>query len=302
MTAPELAPRPTLTAPATETETASAPTRRRSTPRHTLFQLLMVVAVVTWLVPIFWMLVLALSDNQQLQLNSQTLLPQGFTFGNLLEELSDARMLRWFGNSILVTGVTTLGTVLLSAMAGYAFGRLEFPFKRTLFVITLAGLMVPREAMFIPLYLMFSATDQLNSYPALFLPRIALPLGVFIMTQFFRAVPHELEEAALMDGAGHVRIFTNIMLPLARPAMAALAIFAFVQSWNDYLWPLVVATNPDYYTLTVGLAQQQGTFEAARSLGSLMSRGVLGSLPLIVIFLIFQRHLIRGIALGSGEK
>jgi multiple sugar transport system permease protein len=263
---------------------------------------MMVVAAVTWLLPMFWMLTLALSDNQQLQLNSQTLLPQGFTLDNLVGELSDARMIRWFANSVLVTGVTTVGTVLLSAMAGYAFGRLEFPFKRSLFVLTLALLMVPREAMFIPLYLMFSATDQLNSYPALFLPRIALPLGVFIMTQFFRAVPHELEEAAVMDGAGHGRIFLGIMLPLARPAMAALAIFAFVQSWNDYLWPLVVATNPDYYTLTVGLAQQQGTFEAARSLGSLMSRGVLGSLPLVVVFLIFQRHLIRGIALGSGEK
>jgi multiple sugar transport system permease protein len=275
---------------------------RNLSTRRGLFQLVMIVAVVTWLVPVVWMLTLALSDNQQLQLNSQTLLPQGFTLDNLLGEVGDSRITRWFLNSVIVTGVTTVGTVLLSAMAGYAFGRLNFRFKQPLFVLTLAGLMVPREAMFIPLYLMFSTTDQLNSYPALFLPRIALPLGVFIMTQFFRAVPHELEEAAVLDGAGHLRIFVNIMLPLARPAMAALAIFAFVQSWNDYLWPLVVATNPDYYTLTVGLAQQQGTFEAARSLGSLMSRGVIGSLPLIVVFLIFQRHLIRGVALGSGEK
>ncbi|MGN6575540.1 MAG: carbohydrate ABC transporter permease [Nocardioides sp.] len=281
----------------------STPTRsRRPSTRRGLFQVVMIVAVVTWLVPVVWMLTLALSDNQQLQLNSQALLPQGFTLDNLLGEVGDSRIIRWFLNSVIVTGVTTLGTVLLSAMAGYAFGRLNFRFKQPLFILTLAGLMVPREAMFIPLYLMFSTTDQLNSYPALFLPRIALPLGVFIMTQFFRAVPHELEEAAVLDGAGHLRIFVNIMLPLARPAMAALAIFAFVQSWNDYLWPLVVATNPDYYTLTVGLAQQQGTFEAARSLGSLMSRGVIGSLPLIVVFLIFQRHLIRGVALGSGEK
>jgi multiple sugar transport system permease protein len=212
----------------------------------------MIVAVVTWLVPVVWMLTLALSDNQQLQLNSQTLLPQGFTLDNLLGEVGDSRITRWFLNSVIVTGVTTVGTVLLSAMAGYAFGRLNFRFKQPLFVLTLAGLMVPREAMFIPLYLMFSTTDQLNSYPALFLPRIALPLGVFIMTQFFRAVPHELEEAAVLDGAGHLRIFVNIMLPLARPAMAALAIFAFVQSWNDYLWPLVVATNPDYYTRAPG--------------------------------------------------
>ncbi len=276
--------------------------KRRATGRLGLFHLAMAAVAMVWLLPIAWMVVLSVSDNQQLQLNSQTLIPRGFTLDNLIGELGNSQILRWLLNSVVVTGVTTLGTVLLSAMAGYAFGRLEFPFKRTLFVVTLAGLMVPREAMFIPLYLMFSSTDQLNSYQALFLPRIALPLGVFIMTQFFRAVPHELEEAALMDGAGHGRIFFNIMLPLARPAMAALAIFAFVQSWNDYLWPLVVATNPDFYTLTVGLAQQQGTFESARSLGDLMARGVVGSLPLVIVFLLFQRHLVRGIALGSGDK
>lgn len=253
---------------------AKAPRARRG--RSGLFHLFATFAVVCCLLPIVWMLVLAVSDNQQLQLNSRTLVPQGFTLDNLIGELGNSQMLRWFFNSLVVTGIITAGTVLLSAMAGYAFGRLDFPFKRMLFVVTLAGLMVPREAMFIPLYLMFSTTGQLNTFPALFLPRIALPLGVLIMTQFFRAVPHEMEEAALVDGAGHGRIFFSIMLPLA---LAALAIFAFVQSWNDYLWPLVVATKPDFYTLTVGLAQQQGTFESVRSLGDLMARGVVGSLP-----------------------
>lgn len=266
------------------------------------YHLLMTLGALLWILPVLWMLVLALSDNDLLQRASQTLIPRGFTLENFVGELSGSKLPRWFLNSVIVTGVTTVGTVITSAMAGYAFGRMQFRFKNTLFVVTLAGLMVPREAMFIPLYLMFSATDQLNTYPALFLPRIALPLGVFIMTQFFRAIPHEMEEAARMDGAGHWQIFRSIMLPLARPAMAALAIFAFVQSWNDYLWPLVVGTNADYYTLTVGLAQQQASFEAARSLGDLMARGVLGSLPLVIVFLLFQRHLIRGITLGSGEK
>ncbi len=276
--------------------------RPRARRRPTLFHVFMIVAAVVWLLPILWMVVLAVSDNHQLQLKTQTLIPQGFTFDNILTELRGSRIPRWFLNSVVVTGITTLGTVVTSAMAGYAFGRLRFRFQTPLFVLTLAGLMVPREAMFIPLYLMFSETGQLNTYQGLFLPRIALPLGVFIMTQFFRAVPHEMEEAARIDGAGHARIFLSIMLPLARPAMAALAIFAFVQSWNDYLWPLVVATNPQFFTLTVGLAQQQGSFDAANSLGSLMARGLIGSLPLVIVFLLFQRQLIRGIALGSGEK
>ncbi|MGV8910770.1 MAG: carbohydrate ABC transporter permease [Propionicimonas sp.] len=275
---------------------------RRWKPRAALKHLFMIPATVVWLIPIVWMFVLAVSDNKLLQLNSQTLVPQGFTLGNIVGQLTNSQIPRWFFNSLIVTGVTTIGTVVLSSMAGYAFGRLRFRFRRTLLVLTLAGLMVPREAMFIPLYLMFSSAGQLNTYPAMFLPRIALPLGVFIMTQFFLAVPKEMEEAARIDGAGHVRTFLQVMVPLAKPAMASLAIFTFVQSWNDYLWPLVVATKPDYYTLTVGLAQQQASFEAARSLGDVMARGVIGSLPLIIVFLLFQRHLMRGISLGSGEK
>jgi multiple sugar transport system permease protein len=291
----------TETRPLTTPEVDRPPTarRRRGSP---LYHLFMVVAAATWLLPVAWMVVLSVSDNGALQTNSQTLVPQGFTLDNLIGELTTSGIPRWFLNSVIVTGVTTVFTVLLSAMAGYAFGRMEFRHKNALFLLTLAGLMVPREAMFIPLYLMFSATDQLNTYPALFLPRIALPLGVFIMTQFFAAIPHEMEEAARLDGAGHWRTFRSVMLPLAVPAMAALAIFAFVQSWNDYLWPLVVATNADYYTLTVGLAQQQASFEAARALGDLMARGVLGSIPLVIVFLLFQRQLVRGIAIGSGGK
>lgn len=297
----------TLTAPMPARPASPAPTaqpapRPRRRWRRIAFHVAIVAVVVLWLLPILWMTVLALSDNAALQRDSQTLVPLGLTFGNLVGELQTSLVPRWFLNSVVVTGITTAGTVLTSALAGYAFGRLHFRFKKPLFVLTLAGLMVPREAMFIPLYLMFATTDQLNSYQALSLPRIALPLGVFIMTQFFRAIPAEMEEAARLDGAGHWRTFFQIMLPLAKPAMAALAIFAFVQSWNDYLWPLVVGTNPQFYTLTVGLAQQQASFEAARSLGDLMARGVLGSLPLVVVFLLFQRHLVRGIALGSGEK
>ncbi|MBC7291443.1 MAG: carbohydrate ABC transporter permease [Actinotalea sp.] len=284
------------------TGTSAAAPRRRPRWSRVAFHVAVGVAVAVWLLPILWMTVLALSDNLALQRNSQTLVPLGFTLDNIVGELRTSLIPRWFFNSVVVTGITTVGTVLTSALAGYAFGRLNFRFKKPLFILTLAGLMVPREAMFIPLYLMFATTDQLNSYQALSMPRIALPLGVFIMTQFFKAVPAEMEEAARLDGAGHWRTFFQVMLPLAKPAMAALAIFAFVQSWNDYLWPLVVGTNPQFYTLTVGLAQQQASFEAARSLGDLMARGVLGSLPLVVVFLLFQRHLVRGITLGSGEK
>ncbi len=149
---------------------------------------------------------------------------------------------------------------------------------------------------------MFSDTGQQNTYQAIFLPRVAFPLGVFIMTQFFSRVPDEYEEAARVDGAGRLRVFWSIMLPLARPAMASLAIFTFVLTWNDFLWPLVIATEREMFTVTTGLASLQSNFAETTEVGSLMARGLIGSLPLVVLFLIFQKQLIRGITLGSGEK
>ena len=149
---------------------------------------------------------------------------------------------------------------------------------------------------------MFGEVDQHNTYQALALPRIAAPLGVFIMTQFFLAIPREVEEAAAVDGASRWHIFTRIMLPMSVPALTALGIFTFILTWNDFLWPLVSATDPDMFTITTGLASLQGNFAQANELGSLMARGAIAAIPLLVLYLVFQRHLIRGIAMGSGGK
>ncbi|MEP6650452.1 MAG: carbohydrate ABC transporter permease [Lapillicoccus sp.] len=262
----------------------------------------MIVAALTWFIPILWMLSMGLTPNDVLQQSSTSLLPSQLTAANFLNVFSQGDLGRWFLNSFVVTILTTVVTVLFCAMAGYAFAKISFPGRKILYVATLAGLMVPKEAMFVPLFLMISNANLQNSYPALILPRLAAPLGVFIMTQFFSKVPHEIEEAASMDGAGPWRTFTQIMLPLARPAMASLAIFTFVLTWNDFLWPLVASTKTEWFTVTTGLASLQSNFAATTNLGDLMARGLVGSLPLIIVFLIFQRQLIRGITLGSGEK
>ena len=266
------------------------------------YHVLMTAAALLWLVPVLWMLSMALTPNTTLQRETVGLLPAGFTWQNFADVFRVGEMSRWFLNSFVVTAVTTVLTVLFCAMAGYAFAKMRFTGRRLLFVVVLAGLMVPKEALFIPLFLMFSEANQLNTHQALFLPRIAFPLGVFIMTQFFARIPGEYEEAAVLDGAGRWRIFWSIMLPLARPAMASLAIFTFVLTWNDFLWPLVVSTDREMFTVTTGLASLQSTFGGSGEVGSLMARGLVGSLPLIVLFLLFQRQLIRGITLGSGEK
>ena len=262
----------------------------------------MLLFAACWLIPILWMLSLSLSDNLLLKADSRHLLPQGATLTNYLDVLGTGMTGRWFINSMVVSTTTTIVTVIICAMAGYAFAKLPFPGRMLVYALCLAGMMVPKEAMFVPLFTMFSDIGLHNSYPGLILPRLAFPLGVFIMTQFFSQVPREMEEAARVDGAGTWRIFISIMVPLARPSMIALATFAFVQSWNDYLWPLVSATKPEMFTVTTGLASLQGNFAQASELGALMARGVVGALPLLLLFIFFQRHLIRGISMSSGDK
>ena len=268
----------------------------------TRFHVLMGVAALTWFIPLLWMLSIALTPNDVLQRNSTRLFPSQVTLTNFLKVFSNGELGRWFVNSFIVTALTTIMTVLFCAMAGFAFAKIQFPGRRLLFGVTLAGLMVPKEAMFIPLFLMISNANLQNTYQALILPRLAAPLGVFLMRQFFSKIPAEMEEAARIDGAGPWRIFYGIMLPLARPAMASLAIFTFVLTWNDYLWPLVASTQQEWFTVTTGLASLQSNFATSTNLGDLMARGLVASLPLIIVFVIFQRQLIRGITLGSGEK
>ena len=263
---------------------AKASRRQRLQPG--VYHVLMGLAAFIWLVPVIWMASMALTPNDALQRGTVGLIPEGVTWSNFLDVFRVGYMARWFFNSFVVTTVATVLTVVFCSMAGYAFARIHFTGKKLLFAVVIAGLMVPKEAMFVPL----------------FLPRIAFPLGVFIMTQFFSRVPHELEEAARIDGAGRWRVFWSIMLPLARPAMTSLAIFTFVLTWNDFLWPLVSSTEREMFTVTTGLASLQSNVAAATEIGSLMARGLMGSLPLLLFFLLFQKQLIRGITLGSGEK
>lgn len=286
---------------ASETSEASRARRVRLLRKHVPTALLLVLAVF-WLVPIWWMFSLSLTPNELLQRNTQILLPPEITFENFASVIQVGLSGRWFLNSLIVASTTTLLTLLVSSMAGYAFARLRFPGKKILFPIVIAGLMVPQEVMFIPLFLIFEQLGLHNTHPGLFLPRVGVPLGVFIMTTFFAAIPGEIEEAAQIDGASRWRIFSQIMLPMATPALTALAIFTFVLTWNDYLWPLVSATEREMFTITTGLASLQGNFAQATELGALMARGVLASVPLLILFVIFQRQLIRGISLGSGGK
>ena len=258
-----------------------------------------------WMVPILWMFSLSLQPNELLATNTSNvalgLIPVPFTLENYESLFSFGQTHFWFLNSFIVAGGMTLAVLVLSTTAGYAFARLNFPFKRPLLLFCLLGLMVPEQAVFIPLYTFFADMGWHNSYHALIVPRVAVPIGVFLMLQFFRGIPNEIEEAARVEGVNRWQIFRFIMLPLARPAMITLAILTFLYAWNDYLWPLVSAQRPENFTITVGLASLQSNFAQSEGLGRVMASGVVASAPVVVLFLIFQRYVVRAVALGGSK-
>ncbi len=258
-----------------------------------------------WLVPTLWMVSLSFQPNEVLaRTTSSTLLgliPIPFTLQNYADLFAFGQTPGWFLNSIIVAVSMALAVLAVSTMAGYAIARLEFPLKRTVTVLCLLGLMVPEQAVFIPLYTMFADLGWHNSYHALVLPRVAVPIGVFLMVQFFKAIPKDMEEAARLDGVGWLQIFWYIMLPLARPAMMTLAILTFLYAWNDYLWPLVSAQQREFFTITLGLASIQSNFAQSEGLGRVMASGVIASLPVVLLFLIFQRYVVQAMS-GGGSK
>jgi len=200
-------------------------------------------------------------------------------------------------NSILVTAARVVGQVFFSAMAAYAFARLRFPFRNALFALFLSMLVVPSQLFLLPQYQLMQTLGWVDTLQALFLPGMFSAFGVFLLRQFFLQLPSELEEAARLDGANPWQIFTRIMLPLLRPAIAALALLTMVNSWNDLLWPLIVNSSPAQLPVSVGLAALIGQYITPFQL--VMAGSVIASAPVVLIFLIGQRHFVRGLAAGA---
>jgi multiple sugar transport system permease protein len=259
------------------------------------------IFAVLWMIPVIWVVAMSLKPNSELMRSTAGLIPTPFTIENYVNLVRLSAVPLWLFHSVVVALSMTALVLVVSSMAGYAFARLDFPFKRTLFIVMIAGLMVPEQAVFIPLFTMFADWGLHNTHFALVIPRVAVPIGVFLMVQFFRAVPRELEEAAELDHASRFTIFWKIMLPLSVPALTTLGLFTFIFAWNDFLWPLVSATKAEMFTVTVGLASIQGNFAMSEGVGSVMASAVFASLPIVLLFLIFQRFIVAGVAMGAGK-
>ena len=246
--------------------------------------------------PLVWTILLSLKSNASLVGDSAAALSGPYTLENYQAIFGNALTTKWLINSAIVSIGTTIGVLILCSLAGYGFARLEFPFRKTLFVLVLAGLAIPSEAVVLPRHQLFAQLQLHNSYPGLILPGLVAPFGVFFMTQYFRAIPKEYDEAALLDGASRLSIFWNVLLPLTIPAQSTLAVFTFLASWNDYWWPLISATRSDMYTLTVGLAASQMNYAQTSGLGFLMAQAVFASIPIFIVYLVFQKQIVRAMA------
>ncbi len=205
----------------------------------------------------------------------------------------------FFLNSLYVAICVTLGQVITSSLAAYAFARLRFPFRDQLFLGYLATMMVPGVVTMIPVYALLGQLDLVNTYAALVVPGIFSAYGTFLLRQFFMGIPKELEDAALIDGANHLQIYAQVILPLAKPALATLTTFTFLGSWNGFMWPLIVAHDLELKTLPIGLAAFQGLHQTEWTL--LMAASLVVMVPVILVFLFNQRYFVRGIVM-SGIK
>jgi multiple sugar transport system permease protein len=260
----------------------------------------MFLGLVLVVVPFLWMFVSSLKPEAEVRAVPPTWWPQDLTTENYQTLFTKLDFPTYFMNSAIVALAVTAGNMVFCSMLGYALAKLEFPGKRALFAIVLGTLMIPGVVTFVPLFVLTTKIGLSNSLVGMILPFLAGPFGVFLMRQFIQSLPDELIQAARIDGAGELRIFFSVILPLCGPALATLGILTFLTSWNNFLWPLVVAQTEDKYTLPVALALY-AVGQNATQYGLLLAGSVVVVLPVLAIFLVLQRHIMQGIAM-TGIK
>jgi multiple sugar transport system permease protein len=281
---------------------ARAPLRGRKARRRgarVFLYVLLASGALAMLFPFAWMLSTSLKPDLGVFATPPQLLPRPFQPGNYSKVVHVFPVWRFLINSSLVAVISTVLQVTTSAMGAYAFARLRFRGSNLLFLVYLVTLMVPFQVTIVPLFIEMRYLHFVNSYPGLILPTIASAFGTFLLRQAFLSLPRELEEAAFVDGASYWTVFTRIVLPLAKPSLATFAIFAFMASWNSFLWPLVIISSQNLMTLPVGLANLQGEHFTAWNL--VMAGTTISVIPILAVYLVAQKQIVRGVVL-SGVK
>ena len=267
--------------------------RRKLTPSHIVVYILLTLAAMVTLYPLFWTVVSSLKPGIEVLLPN--FFPSEPTLDNYANLLTGPDFYRYFFNSVFIAVISVGGNVLLCSMVGYALAKLDFPGKKIVMGSVLVTVMVPGVVMFVPLFITVNAMGMTNSYVGMIAPFLVGAGGVFLIRQFLLDIPDELLEAARIDGASEYRIFFRVVLPMCGPALATVGILTFMGTWNNLLWPLVVAQTKDMYTLPVALAfLSQG--DGTTNFGVVLAGSVLTIAPIVLVFLFFQRYFIAGIA------
>ncbi|NQX13010.1 carbohydrate ABC transporter permease [Microbacteriaceae bacterium VKM Ac-2855] len=246
------------------------------------------------LFPLYWMLVVAFSSRSELLGGTPRLWPRAFTSVNFERVFTSFPVATWFGNSVAIALTTAVLTVVINLLAGYAFAQLRFRGSTVLFLLALATLALPVQVIMVALFQLVTDLGLYGTYWAVILPTAASALGLFLARQFILAIPRDLIEAARIDGAGHVRVFTRIVLPLSKPLIAVLFFMSLLGSWNDFAWPLIALKENQLFTLPIGLLYLQGQFGS--DYGATMAFALVNVAPMVLLFLVFQRYFVQGFA------
>ncbi len=252
-----------------------------------------------WVFPLIWLVITSLKMESEVVTRTFTFFPENPTLHNYLKAFTSTYMVNWLANSLFISLVTMLLTIAVNAPIAYAFAKIHFKGSQVLFWLVMAGMMVPQQVLIVPLYLQFNTFGLVDTLSGAILPRIAMPIGIFILKQFFEDIPDALEEAAFIDGANRLTIFRRIIIPLGKAAITTVIILSFINAWNDFLWPLIIINTTAKYPITVAIANFQGTNGTEYAL--IMAGAAIASLPQIIFFLAFRKQIIDGIAM-SGIK
>lgn len=284
---------------------AAPPKRRQSeTGSNRTFSIvsaiILVVFGILWLLPSLFAIKTSLVQNSIAALGATEIIQDlNPTLESYLSLFRSGDIWNWYLSSFLTATVTTLLTLLFASMAAFAISRLRFPGRNTVFLLIVLGIMIPAQVLIVPIFQSLAVVNLLNTYWAVILPQVPAVIAVFIFKQFFDGIPRELEEAARIDGAGLWKIYWSLIMPLSRPVTAAVAVLTFVWTWNNLLLPLFVISNPDLMTIPVGLATIEGSY--GQQYADIQAGAILAALPLVVLYMFFQRRIVEGVT-GTGLK
>ncbi|HUA43339.1 MAG TPA: carbohydrate ABC transporter permease [Streptosporangiaceae bacterium] len=284
--------------PASTTSVSYSMRRGRRSWRITRHVITIVICAVMAF-PIYWMIVTALTPNSDLIAGVAGYWPRHFDIGNFTQAFAAQPWGRWFLNTVLVGVASVLLTVSTNVLAGYAFAKLAFRGKVLIFFLLLSTMMVPIQVTMVPTFRITVDLHMFGSLWGVIIPEVAAAFGIFLSRQFMMSIPNELLEAARIDGAGHVRTFLRVVLPLCKPLIAVLVLFNFMFRWNDFAWPLIILKNPADYTLPVGLLFLQGQYTV--NYAQMLGMALVTILPMLVLFIALQRYFVEGL-LRSGIR